>query len=177
MSLRMSDRRAFATQLFAGGFAMLMAIGCSQPTPTQPDAMPRAMDSGASSALRLPGADHGGLSLTASLSGAAEAPGPGDPDGSGTAVITLNHGQAEVCFELTAANIGPATAAHIHVAPVGAPGPVVVPLTPPTSGSSSGCVSVDRQLIKELMQDPDEYYVNVHNAAFPGGAIRGQLSR
>ena len=177
MSLRMFDRRAFGTRLFATGFTMLMAIGCSQQTPTQPDAMPRAMDSGASSALRLPDADHGGVPLTATLTGAAEAPGPGDPDGSGTAVITLNHGQAEVCYELTAANIGPATAAHIHVAPVGVPGPVVVPLAPPTSGSSSGCVSVDRQLIKALIQQPDEYYVNVHNAAFPGGAIRGQLSR
>lgn len=177
MSLRMSDRRAFGTQLFATGFTMLIAIACGQQTPTQPDAMPRALDSGASSALRLPDADHGGLSLTASLTGAAEAPGPGDPDGRGTAVITLNHGQAEVCFELTAANIAPATAAHIHVAPVGVPGPVVVPLTPPTDGSSSGCLSVDRQLIKELMQQPDEYYVNVHNAAFPAGAIRGQLSR
>ena len=92
-------------------------------------------------------------------------------------MFTLNHGQGEVCFELTAENIDPATAAHIHVAPVGVPGPIVVPLTPPTDGSSSGCVSVDRELIKQLIQAPGEYYVNVHNPAFPAGAIRGQLSR
>ena len=177
MRLSMSGRRALPTQLCATGVTMLIAVACGQQTPTQPDAMPRAMDSGASDALRLPGSDHGGLPLTASMSGAAEAPGPGDPDGSGTAVFTLNHGQGEICFELTAANIGPATAAHIHVAPVGVPGPVVVPLTPPTNGASSGCVSVDRELIKALLQDPDEYYVNVHNTAFPAGAIRGQLSR
>jgi hypothetical protein len=92
-------------------------------------------------------------------------------------VITLNHGQGQICFELTVSNIDPATAAHIHEAPPGVPGPVVVPLTPPTSGSSSGCVSVARDLIKDIIQNPGEYYVNVHNSAFEAGAIRGQLAR
>ena len=69
------------------------------------------------------------------MTGAAEAPGPGDPDGSGTALLRLDPGQEEICYELTVSNIAPATAAHIHVAPVGEPGPVVVPLVPPTSGS------------------------------------------
>jgi len=69
------------------------------------------------------------------------------------------------------------TAAHIHEAPAGAPGPVVVTLAPPTSGESSGCVSADRELIVEILRDPAAYYVNVHNAEFPAGAVRGQLSR
>ena len=69
----------------------------------------------------------------------------------------------------------PAIAAHIHKAPA-TTGPVVVPLTPPTSGSSSGTVQdVDRELAKEIVQDPDNYYVNVHNADYPAGALRGQL--
>ena len=76
------------------------------------------------------------------MTGAAERPGPGDPDGSGTASFTLNYGQGEICFVLEVADIAPATAAHIHVAPVTDPGPVVVPLAPPTEGTSSGCVSV-----------------------------------
>ncbi|MGH2561025.1 MAG: CHRD domain-containing protein [Thermomicrobiales bacterium] len=110
------------------------------------------------------------------MTGAEEAPGPGDPDGSGTALFTFNHGQREVCFELTVENIEPATAAHIHRAPVGVPGPVVVPLTPPADGSSSGCVpDVDRALIKEILQNPAAFYVNVHNVGFPAGAVRGQL--
>ncbi len=105
-------------------------------------------------------------------------PGPGDPDGSGTAAITLNQGTGEVCFELTVSDIAPAVAAHIHVAPVGVAGPVVVTLTPPTSGSSSGCVTgADSELIKAIRQDPSAYYVNVHNAEFPAGAVRGQLSK
>jgi hypothetical protein len=116
-----------------------------------------------------------GRPLSTTMSGAEEAPGPGDPDGAGSATIRLNSGQGEVCFDLTASNIAPATAAHIHEAPAGVPGPIVVPLSPPTSGSSSGCVSADRELIKDIRQNPSEYYVNVHNAEFPAGAIRGQL--
>jgi hypothetical protein len=36
---------------------------------------------------------------------------------------------------------------------------------------------VSRQLIKELRKSPDQFYVNVHNADFPPGALRGQLSK
>src|SRR5680860_1328048 len=106
--------------------------------------------------------DNGGRKFFTNLDGASEAPGPGDPDGSGTALITLNHGQGTVCFELTVEGIDPATAAHIHEAPAGEPGDVVVGLTPPSAGSSSGCVEdVDRTLIKDIIQNPDNYYVNV----------------
>jgi len=123
-------------------------------------------------------AADGGRTLTATLTGAAETP-PADPDGSGTATITLNYGQSQVCWEITVSDITlPATAAHIHVAPVGVPGPVVVPLSPPDeSGFSSGCTTVDRGLIKDILQHPEDYYVNVHNADYPGGAVRGQLSK
>lgn len=123
-------------------------------------------------------AADGGRKFATTLTGAAEVPGPGDPDGSGTAMLELNPGTGQVCFELTVTGIAPASAAHIHVAPAGVAGPVVVPLTPPTSGSSSGCVSgVNRDLIKAIIQNPEGYYVNVHNADFPAGALRGQLSK
>jgi len=52
---------------------------------------------------------------------------------------------------------------------------VVVTLTAPASGTSSGCVSADSELIKEIRQSPAEFYVNVHNSEFTGGAVRGQL--
>ena len=129
-------------------------------------------------AAKVDGADHGGRPLTATLTGAAEAPGPGDADGTGTALVTLNRGQQEVCFQLTVSDIEPATAAHIHVGDVGEPGPVVVGLAPPTDGESSGCVQdVDADLIDAILRNPADYYVNVHNAPFPGGAVRGQLSK
>ncbi|HEY5573238.1 MAG TPA: CHRD domain-containing protein [Anaerolineales bacterium] len=119
-----------------------------------------------------------GRPFSTTLTGAAEVPGPGDPDGSGTAHISLNQGLGEVCFELVVEGIAPATASHIHFAPAGVAGGVVVPLTPPpTEGSSSACVSVDPDLIKAIRQNPEEYYVNVHNADFPAGALRGQLSK
>jgi hypothetical protein len=118
----------------------------------------------------------GGAPRVTTLSGAEEVP-PADPDGTGFASITLNVGQTSVCWELSVSNIAPAFAAHIHAAPAGVNGPVVVPLSPPTSGSSSGCAeNVDPALIQAIIDSPERYYVNVHNAEFPGGAVRGQLS-
>jgi hypothetical protein len=121
----------------------------------------------------------GGRPFTTTLTGTAEVPGPGDPNGAGTASLTLNPGQEEVCFEITVSNITlPATGAHIHVGAVDDFGDVVVGLTPPgTDGTSSGCVSADRELLMAILQSPENYYVNVHTTDFPGGAIRGQLSR
>ena len=119
----------------------------------------------------------GGRRLSANLTGAAEVPGPGDADGKGTAKVTLNHGKGEVCYELSVSNIQAATAAHIHQGPAGQAGDVKVPFTAPANGKSKGCVSADRDLIKDIMQNPANYYVNVHNAEFPKGAIRGQLGK
>jgi CHRD domain len=119
----------------------------------------------------------GGRPFSTTLTGAAEVPGPGDPDGSGTASLRLNAGQEEICYELTVSGIAPATAAHIHVGNATTAGPVVVGLSPPTSGSSSGCATADPELIKAIMQNPESYYVNVHNAEYPAGALRGQLSK
>ena len=127
--------------------------------------------------LAVGSASAGGRPFSTTLTGAEEAPGPGDPDGSGFASLTLNQGQEEICFELTVSGIEPATAAHIHIGPVGVAGPVVVGLAAPTDGSSSGCVSADPDLIKAIRQNPEAYYVNVHNAPFPAGALRGQLSK
>jgi hypothetical protein len=118
------------------------------------------------------GAGAGGAPRVTTLSGAEEVPGPGDPDGSGFASIVLNHGQRRICWAISFANIAPPVAAHIHVGPVGVAGPIVVPLDPIVSG----CTTVDRKLIKAIIQNSELYYVNVHTADFLAGAIRGQLS-
>lgn len=120
---------------------------------------------------------QGGRPLTTALTGAAEVPGPGDSDGTGTATVTLNHGQSEVCYELMVDKIAAANAAHIHEGAVDKAGPPLVNLTPPTNGSSKGCVALDKAKIKDIMQNPANYYVNVHNAEFPDGAVRGQLGK
>jgi hypothetical protein len=118
-----------------------------------------------------------GRPLATTLTGAAEVPGPGDPDGTGTATLTVNPGLDQICYELTVSGIAPATAAHIHKGAVTVAGPVVVPLAPPTGGTSSGCAEVTRELALAILNNPSDYYVNVHNADFPAGAIRGQLSK
>jgi hypothetical protein len=118
--------------------------------------------------------------LSARLTGEAEVPGPGDPNGVGSARIRL--GERRVCFTLRWSRIAPPTAAHIHVGPPGVAGPVVVPLfaapggLPPELSGVSGCViGVDSALIRAIRRHPRQYYVNIHNAPFPDGAIRGQL--
>jgi hypothetical protein len=110
------------------------------------------------------------------MTGAAERPGPGDPDGSGVATFRVNPGTGEICYTLTVENIATATAAHIHRGGPEEPGPVVVPLEAPSDGSSEGCVTVDVEIARAIVQDPGEYYVNVHNADYGPGAVRGQLS-
>jgi hypothetical protein len=119
-------------------------------------------------------ADPTQFSYHAGMNGPTEVPGPGDRNGSGQAVITVDTVTGEICFELKVRNIAPAAAAHIHEAQKGSAGPIVVTLTPPTSGSSSGCV-VDLTQARAIADDPSAYYVNVHNADFPNGAVRGQL--
>ena len=117
------------------------------------------------------------MKAMAKLTGAAEVPGPGDTDGSGTVQVTFNPAKGEVCYELTVAKIDEATAAHIHEGAAGKDGPVKVALEAPKGGAVKGCKSADATLVKTIMANPANYYVNVHNAAFPKGAVRGQLSK
>lgn len=124
-------------------------------------------------------AQPGGRPFATQLTGAAEVP-PGDSDGTGTAEITVNLGLGEVCWMITVTGITlPATAAHIHIAPAGIAGPIVIPLSAPdASGSASGCREVTNEdVLRGLIVAPELFYVNVHNSDFPGGAVRGQLSR
>ena len=111
--------------------------------------------------------------MTIKMTGGAEVPGPGDKDGSGTAKLTFNHDKGEVCYTLTTKKIQTVTAAHIHSGVAGQAGPPKVTFTPPTKG----CVSAEKDVIEDIMKNPANYYVNVHNAEFPNGALRGQLGK
>ena len=124
------------------------------------------------------GAQGGGQeskALFAVLTGAKEPEG-GDPNGRGsfTAIVDGNR----LCYGLTNRNIEDPAAAHIHRGRTGVAGDIVVPLEQPSSGdpgASSDCVRVARPLSRAILQNPNRYYVNVHTAGFPDGAIRGQL--
>jgi hypothetical protein len=102
----------------------------------------------------------------------------GDPDGTGSALITVNRGKAEVCWETSVSNITlPATASHIHHAEAGIRGPIVITLSAPdAAGSAHGCsAGVDINLLEDILRNPTSYYVNVHTTDYPASAIRAQL--
>lgn len=114
--------------------------------------------------------------LYVSMTGIQEVPGPGDQDGNGTVELRVSPSSGSVCWNLYARAIEPATAAHIHQGVAGSAGPPVVTLTTPdANGRSQGCAQVDQQLARHMVMAAQDFYVNVHNAAHPAGAIRGQL--
>jgi hypothetical protein len=106
------------------------------------------------------------------LTGAKEAPTTGDANGSGEFSWSLD--ATRLCYLLSAKKIGTAAAAHIHRGGVGVAGPVRVELTAPTP-ASAGCKTITSALATALRDHPRRFYVNVHTAAFPNGAIRAQL--
>ncbi len=108
----------------------------------------------------------------AELSGANEV-GGGHPDGTGSARVDFDQ-TGKVCFDIRVQGIGAVTMAHIHVGGHGVNGPVVVDFNTPVNGLKN-CVTVDPALLQTIRTTPSGYYVNVHTAAFPAGAVRGQL--
>jgi hypothetical protein len=131
-----------------------------------------------------PGDHARSLAVFADLNGRNEIsmttgqPGAGDPDGFGSASFTINGNS--LCFGITVGNLDTPGAAHIHSGRKGVNGDIVVPLTAPTAGSpgaSSGCVTIDPAVGAQILAHPRAYYANVHTAAFPAGAVRGQLKR
>jgi len=120
---------------------------------------------------------NGGTAFNITMTGNVESP-AGDPVATGTATVRLRAGQGQVCYRVSADNLGGAAVAmHIHKGAAGAAGPVVIPLaTPNADGKAAGCAGVSRALVGQILASPAGYYLNVHTAAFPGGAVRGQLT-
>ena len=128
------------------------------------------------------------IKLTTTLTGLNPLTGTvtGDPDGSGKAEFTFDTEQGTVCYEIEvegiSAPVEPAPglgSAHIHFL---ATGGIAVNLQadfqPDKSDEfkASGCVQVDSALLQAILENPDQFYVNIHNAEFPGGALAGLLS-
>ena len=93
--------------------------------------------------------------------------------GSGTADVTVWLGLQRLCFSLTVADLTDVTGAHIHRVSTGS---IMVPLSAPTTGKSSGCVKADGALLKEIATTPSAFYVNVHTASYPAGQVSGKLA-
>ena len=118
------------------------------------------------------------VTLRAPLSAAEVVPPPGDPDGLGSARLTISG--TRLCWRMQVRRIQRPHSAHIHAAPRGREGPAVVPLfLDPTSleRPKRGCVTAPRLFARDIARHPGRYYINVHNEEFENGAVRGQLSR
>ena len=124
--------------------------------------------------------------LRADLRGTNEVPAT-DLDARGRAKVDLDVVDGEVCFSIRFDDTGTPNRGHIHVGEAGVNGGIVVPLfelaTLPADerndaleqGRLEGCVPGDPTVLAAIANDPDGYYVNLHNARFPGGNARGQL--
>lgn len=111
------------------------------------------------------------------MNGAQEVP-PNTSPATGTAVFTRT-APGELSYTYDYGNlIAGVNGAHIHQAPPGMNGSIVIPLTinPGThSGSVSDTAQADPALLDEICTNPGAFYINIHTDAFPGGEIRGQL--
>ena len=128
--------------------------------------------------LALAGTAGGQVSsYTAYLTGANETPNPADPDGVGFAVINIDQAASTITFTAYVQNVAAINASHIHRGAAGVTGPVIIPFNQAfTNGVSSGTLTgIAPSLLAEVVANPPGYYFNVHNADFPGGALRGQL--
>ncbi|MGH2952459.1 MAG: CHRD domain-containing protein [Solirubrobacterales bacterium] len=122
--------------------------------------------------------------VEAKLKGQNEVPGPGDPNGRGTFDAKLktkkNKKNGKVCFDLAWRKLDGASAAHIHKGDEETAGPIKVGLfgtDPELPGEDrvEECVKAKKKLLRKIGKRPENFYVNVHNSAYPDGAIRGQL--
>ncbi|HUG87497.1 MAG TPA: CHRD domain-containing protein [Actinomycetota bacterium] len=143
----------------------------------------------------IAGAAPAGQSFTASLSGGEEVP-ANDSIAAGQTIFTVSKDGDSMDYRLIVANIENVTQSHIHLAPAGANGGVVVwlyPSAPPAQlipGRSSGTLATgtitEANLVGALAGQPlsvllehmrnGNAYVNVHTTQFPGGEIRGQIA-
>jgi hypothetical protein len=114
------------------------------------------------------------VTYNVALSGTNEVDG-GDVDGTGTAAVTINDISSKICVDISVTAIDAPNAAHIHAAAAGINGDVVVNLDWPAN-LGKGCVSSTPEVVAAILASPANFYVNVHNAEFPGGAVRGQLA-
>ena len=114
--------------------------------------------------------------LWTSMNGANQVTLPGDPDGFGLAGFTVDDTTNRVCAAIVVLNIAPSNATHIHFGFAGQVGEHAVGFLAPAAGWSYSCDTVSEAILQGLLSHPEGFYLNVHNAEYPLGAIRGQLA-
>ncbi len=122
-----------------------------------------------------------GGNLSAVATGAHEVPGPGDVDARSVGRFTVKTDTVDFAASWTA--LAPPTAAHIHLGTPAIAGPVIVPLFAQAGGlpasitAVSGTATATPAVLQDIRDNPRAFYYNIHNAEFPAGGARGQLSR
>lgn len=115
----------------------------------------------------------------------------GDPDGKGIGyVFGIDGDSTTLCYVLIVQNIqivsvGSGMAAHIHEGARDENGPVVAALAGPEGGTAADCLTEGEEgkfptgesgIVQRILENPESFYINVHNPEFPDGAIRGNLA-
>jgi hypothetical protein len=111
--------------------------------------------------------------LHATLSGKKEVPKAGN--GTGSARLTLNTKTGRVCYRISVKHVGTMVMGHIHKGGKSEAGPVFVGLFDSPTKKPKGCVKAKKSDVRDIVEHPGRYYVNVHTAKYPAGAARGQL--
>jgi hypothetical protein len=119
------------------------------------------------------------IEIAATMAASEEVPAPKGDVGSGggtfTGTLTKSDTGMVLTWQLSFSNLtGPGTAAHIHIADRGKPGPVVVPLCAPCTSGATGTANINATVLDAIQND--RAYVNVHTKTNPAGEIRGQVS-
>ena len=117
----------------------------------------------------------------------------GDPNGRGEIyVFGIDGDPTTLCYVLLVSKIselesapGNGRAAHIHEGARGTNGPVVANLAWPQDGQAGDCLTEgeagpkfptgETGIVQRILNNPHDFYVNVHNQKYPAGAVRGQL--
>lgn len=117
----------------------------------------------------------GAVTLVATLNGANET-GGGDADGSGNFSAEIDAEAGDVCYVLSVGKIAKPVAAHVHSGAAGTDGGPVLTIEV-TGPDGDLCMAAEPDVLKPIVAAPEGYYVNVHTADFPKGAVRGQLAK
>ena len=123
---------------------------------------------------------NAGVTFELLMTGDLEIPGPGDPDGLATGTLFLDDITGELSWNFEFSDIEEPTAMHIHgpEGSVGNAAPVFIGLGVETMGGPGTLIdSIIAPLsdISDVLNNPTDFYVNIHNDDFPPGAVRGQL--
>lgn len=115
--------------------------------------------------------------LSGSGSGSEEVPNPGQNGATIRGDLTIDTDTGVITYTVrVAGNTENVAAAHIHKAPAGIAGPVVVPLNAAAvMAGTQATATVDRAIVAEIAASPENFYLNAHSASFSGGFARGQL--